>query len=663
MRNKIYNSLLILALAVSAFGRQTQNATSDIDATRLRAHVEQLASDKFEGRRTGTDSAINASIYIADEFRKDSLRFGSTCYGSAEFSRTEAKEAVPCYAQFFPFIADIELGKNNAMLFTPRVEDLNKEGKAASLDLHVGEDWMPLGFSANGRVENARVVFVGYGITAADLKRDDYAGVDARGKIALAFAGTPDGDNPHGAFARFNDARFKTAVARDHGARSLVLIAREEDFKNDPLAHLQNDYTAGDAGIPFVVISRQTAERALTAGGLTTLADVERVAKVKSASAPLEHVAFSITVELVRKNAPAANVIGILEGSDAKLRNEAIIIGAHYDHLGRGGAGSLAARAGEIHHGADDNASGVAGLLELARIFATSPTKPRRTIIFIAFGGEEEGLLGSAYYVEHPAFPLAQTIAMINMDMIGRLRDEKLNIGGVGTAKEWRDLIARVSNAPDFKLAANDAKKSSMRDSTIVVPAVVGANGEAVFNAHLKQPFALTLNEDGYGPSDHSSFYKKQIPVLFFFTGSHDDYHKPTDTADKINYAGEARIVSFIADIVRAIDGNDARPVFTTAKSDSVGGGRTSFRVYLGTIPNYGESAQGLKLDGVRDASPAARAGLKAGDVIVWLAGRDIKNVYDYTYALGEMRAGVEYEIEVVRNGERLKFKITPTAR
>ena len=195
-----------------------------------------------------------------------------------------------------------------------------------------------------------------------------------------------------------------------------------------------------------------------------------------------------------------------------------------------------------------------------------------------------------------------------------------------------------------------------------VNPIVVAANGRPIVTSDTAKQFTLTLNEDGLGPSDHSSFYLKQIPVLFFWTGTHYDYHKPSDTADKINYADEARIVEFVAHIVKDLDAGDKRPTYTLAKSDSTGRS-TGFRVYLGTIPNYADSNDGLLLDGVRENSPAATAGLKAGDKIVKLAGRDIRNVYDYTYALGEMKAGQEYEVELMRAGQRMKLVITPAAR
>jgi Zn-dependent M28 family amino/carboxypeptidase len=356
-------------------------------------------------------------------------------------------------------------------------------------------------------------------------------------------------------------------------------------------------------------------------------------------------------------------VIGVLAGSDPKLKEEAIIIGAHYDHLGRGGEGSLAPREGEVHHGADDNASGVAGVIELAKAFSRAREKPRRTLIFIAFSGEEEGLLGSNFYVNHPVWPLAQTVAMINMDMIGRMKDKSLIVGGIGTAREWRARVDE-SNLARLNLASLDETEKPDHPGIIIDPGPV-KNVDAYNGRPIPPPakmFKLTLNEDGYGPSDHSSFYAKQIPVLFFWTGTHEDYHKPSDTADKINYEDEVNILLLVHDIVDSIAKADGRPSYTVARSESAGRSM-GFRVYLGTIPNYAETDEGLRLDGVRDDSPAAAAGLKAGDLIVKLAGRDIRNVYDYTYALGEMKAGQEYEVEAVRGTEHLKLKIIPAAR
>jgi Zn-dependent M28 family amino/carboxypeptidase len=321
------------------------------------------------------------------------------------------------------------------------------------------------------------------------------------------------------------------------------------------------------------------------------------------------------------------------------LKNEAIVIGAHYDHLGNGGSGSLAANSTEIHHGADDNASGTAAIIELARLFAgqnrdsNGAGKNKRTLIFIAFSGEEDGVFGSKYYVNNPVFPLDKTIAMINLDMVGRLNGNKLNIGGIGTASEFRKLVEDINSLGRIDWVPPDGT--------------------------LLTSFSLQLNEDGFGPSDHSSFYGKQIPVLFFFTGTHLDYHKPSDTAEKINYSGEANLINYVASIAKSVDQNPQRPTYAVAKSSNTGG-RTTFSVSLGTIPSYADSTDGMELDGVRDGSPAAKAGLKKGDKVIKLAGKDIKNVYDYTDAMSGMKPDVEYEVVIKRGAETLTLKIVP---
>jgi len=558
---------------------------------RIQRDVKYLASDALEGRLTGTKGATEAARYIAREFGRLGLKPAAS---SAD--RSDSR-----YLQRFPYVAGVSLGKNNSFLF-------------GNEKLNVGTDWVPLGFSSSAKVEGS-VVFVGYGITSSELSYNDYAAVNATGKVVIALQGTPDGDNPHGRFAQFEGVRWKAVAARNAGAKALIVIAREPNFKDDHLMKLAYDNSAGDAGLSVIVISRQAADQLLKISALS-VAQLEQSPTGRTLS-PAE---ISLTTDIVRNEVPAYNVIGMLEGSDPVLKNEFIIIGAHYDHLGRGGegTGSLAPGSGDIHYGADDNASGTAGVLELARVF--SKQKSKRTILFMAFGGEEEGLLGSNYYVNHPLLPLASTVAMINMDMIGRMKDGRLIVGGVGTAKEWRDLLA------------------------------------------TEKQFQLTLNEDGFGPSDHSSFYGKRIPVLFFWTGTHNDYHKPSDTFDKINYHDEARILEMVARIVNHLDAADKRVTYTTAKSDATPRA-TGFRVYLGTIPNYADTNDGLLLDGVRDDSPAAKAGLKAGDRIVKIGDCEIKNVYDYTYALGEMKAGEEYLLGVVRGTEKLTVKIRPEPR
>ena len=564
---------------------------------RLQTHVKHLASEALEGRRTGTKGATEAASYMAAEFKKVGLK---PLTGDAKRNGSASP-----YLQQFPYVADVKLGKDNA--FTSGNEKYQ-----------VDVDWLPLGFSSSGKV-SGKLVFVGYGITASELSHNDYANANASGNIAVALQGTPDGSNPHSRFARFEGVRWKAVAARNAGAKALVVIARESNFKDDRLTRLVYDNTAGDAGLPVIVLSRAAAGRLLTVSG-TSLSQLEQ----SSPDGKALTSAVNLSTDIVRNEVPAYNVIGMLEGSDPVLKKEYVVIGAHYDHLGRGGegSGSLAPRSGDIHYGADDNASGTAGVLELARVLSAQKPRPKRTVVFMGFGGEEEGLLGSNYYVNHPLVPLANTVAMINMDMIGRMKDRRLVVGGVGTATEWRDIIA----------------------------------------ADTEKLFQLTLTEDGFGPSDHSSFYSKQIPVLFFWTGTHNDYHKPTDTFEKINYEDKAGILRMVARIVNQMDAADKRLTYTTAKSNPAprAGG---FRVYLGTIPNYADSNNGMLLDGVRDDSPAAKAGLKAGDRVIKIGKFEIKNVYDYTAALGEMKAGEEYVVEVVRGTEKLSLKLKPEAR
>ena len=636
MFRKLFSSTLLIVVSSSLLFAQAPTVAPSVE--KLREHVAYLASEKLEGRRTGTKGVEAAAKYIAGEYEQLKLR---------------APKSSKSYFQPFPFVAGVTLGKGNSLSFR-------------TSELRVSEDWMPLGFSLNSRVENVPAVFVAYGITAGDLNYDDYSRVSTAGKAAIAFAAAPDEDNPHGRFARYRDPRWRAVAARNAGAKALFLIVRSANFSEAHLSRLHFDNSAGDAGIPVIAISRQAALKLLNLPNDAALAQLESsikhnannsIAPGQGTTADKVNTVSGVTLStnVVRQEVPAHNVIGILEGSDPVLKNEAIVIGAHYDHLGRGGEGSLAPKEGDVHHGADDNASGTAGVLELARLFAAQ--KPRRTIVFAAFSGEEEGLLGSNYYVNHPPIPLANTIAMINMDMIGRMKDNKLVIGGVGTAPEWRPLIETANLLQGVTVSATGTPASTRN-----YPLVVASNGRAIVTSDSSKQFVITMNEDGFGPSDHSSFYARQIPVLFFWTGTHEDYHKPSDTADKINYTDQSRILAVVAKIVRELDSAEKRPTYTVARSPAAGRS-TGFRVYLGTIPNYSDSNEGLLLDGVREDSPAAKAGLQAGDRIVKLAGRDVRNVYDYTHALSEMKADNEYEVEVLRGTTRLALKLTPAAR
>ncbi|HKP70428.1 MAG TPA: M20/M25/M40 family metallo-hydrolase, partial [Pyrinomonadaceae bacterium] len=547
--------LLLLTIATSA---QTSEQ-------HLRKHVEYLASDKLEGRRTGEPGAVDAAKYIEKEFAKYKLKPGQQLTHGAT------------YTQGFPYIAGVELGKGNSLVIGEK-------------KLEVGVNWMPLGYSMNADFPATGVVFAGFGIIAPEANYDDYKGLDVKDKIVLVFDSTPDAGNPHSPFVRFN-IHTKANIAKDKGAKAIILIAEDPDFKNDRLSKLSYDRTLGETAIPVAGITRTVGAQLLDLSDAETLRGVEDFLSTtrdkstpgnlqqndpaaKGANRPVGNTevrpsaSVAVKIDLVKKQVTASNVIGILPGTDPQLKDEAIVIGAHYDHLGHGGSGSLAANSTDIHHGADDNASGTSAVLELARNFAKEK-KNKRTLIFMAFSGEEEGLLGSKFYVNNAAYPLDKTIAMINLDMVGRLNGNKLTVGGVGTAAEWNEAVKRRNDI----MFDNDSGYG------------------------VGKKFQLQLNEDGFGPSDHSSFYGKNIPVLFFFTGTHNDYHKPSDTFEKINYEGLTRIVDYVGQIAKAIDENPTKPTYAVAKSSGQMG-QVRMSVSLGTIPNYADSTDGMIIDG-----------------------------------------------------------------
>ncbi len=678
MRRSFLSFLLLLSFVLSIPAQKV-----DVVDRNLRASVAYLASDALEGRRTGEPGANLAAKYVEKMFRQYKLKpLSKDALGKAS------------YLQTFPHVTAMTLGEANVLSFRG-----NANGE--KIALKIGEDWMPLAFSSASSFENATVIDVGYGISAPTLGYDDYRGLDVKGLVAVAVDAVPDRK-----FSAY-DTRRKATIARDAGAKGLIIIGNVKQYQK------LNYDNLGDVGIPVIVVSGegyfrrvQSLREPMIAGeimnpdgststklcnsSVTTRKDGTRIVesagtyftfrvetdvdgsiratkradtktRVRNADGSaldleddiLWHTGTGIkedgftvsaSVDLVKKTADAYNVVGYLPGTDPKLKDEAIVFGAHYDHLGHGGQGSLAVNSTEIHHGADDNASGTAALIEVARQYAAKRNN-KRTLIFIGFSGEEEGLLGSKYYVNNPLYPLDKTIAMLNLDMVGRLKDKKLNVGGIGTAEEWRDLVTKKND---------------------VIPPVYGKGKGASFTTTAPesyQRFSLQLSEDGYGPSDHASFYSKQIPVLFFFTGTHEDYHKPSDTAEKINYAGLRTLVEYVVDIGNYLDWNPKRPTFKVAQSSGQGEGRRGFAVTIGVVPGYGESNDGMLLDGVRDGGPAAIAGIKGGDKIIKFAGKEIRSVQDYVYVLGDLKADVEYEIVVKRGDETLTFKVKPQAR
>ncbi len=605
--------MLLVPAALLPIGRWhlqssgTTTATGAITSEGLMSHIRYLASDELEGRLAGSPGAERAARYIGKQFaRRDLMPLGEE--GG--------------YLQEFTFVSGVRLGSSNALeVFWGNGGSSSPPSGGEGLE--PGVDFAPVSFSMGGLFEGA-AQFVGYGISAPSLQYDDYRKADVKGKFVFVLRYGPEGDDPHGQFGRYHALRFKAKTARDQGARGIVFVDDSEDFSKSSLSKLRSDRSFADSGIAALAISRPSARQILAGAGLS-LEALEEAARSREGSAvDMPGVRLKFRSDLVKETRSARNVVGFLKGA-GDLSEEVLVIGAHFDHLGLGELSSLAAKPGsEVHNGADDNASGTAGLLELAGALASRKDQRRRSVLFLAFSGEEQGLLGSRHYVNHPVVPLEKTVAMINMDMIGRMQGQRLIIGGTGSSPGWRDLLTRLNKDADLE---------------------------------------LKFREGGFGPSDHSSFYGRDIPVLFFFTGVHGDYHKPSDDYDKIEAASTARVVEFIFQTARSICRMDQRPAFQQTAGAPPETGRTGFRVTLGIIPDYGEEVEGVRLTGVREGSPAAKCGLRSGDLIVGWSGKKITNIYDLTYLLQEHRPGDRVEISVVRDGGELRFTATLEGR
>jgi len=586
----LVQSALVYAQAYTA-SEDRRNFQSKISPDTLIKHIQILASDDFEGREAGTKGGELAASYIQNYFKY---------LGLHAFSET--------YRQEFWVPKALRLGKDNSLTF--------QTAKRQKLVAKLEKDFIPLGYSSSGKVRAKEVVFVGYGL--ATEKYDDYRECDVKGKVVVMMRQTPDGNNPHSEFYEGASLYRKLVLAREKGAVAALIFSGAVDFEDDALIELTRDRLAADAGILGLNISRNVAAALLNTSEETLKAIQLRINQTRKPESFRVKKEITLSVELIREKAKTANLIGYLPATDSLVRDEYIVIGAHYDHLGYGGpgSGSLAPDERKIHYGADDNASGTAGLLELARYYSARRHSIKRNLVFIAFGAEEMGLLGSAYFVQHPLF------ALDKINMIGRMKDSALAIGGVGTAAELEE-ICRTENSYGFK---------------------------------------LKLTQDGYGPSDHSSFYSKGISVLFFFTGNHANYHKPSDTWEKINAHAQAQTLDYIARIVDKIDARSTRLTFTKAVADSLAMASRSrsggFRVSLGTIPNYAKEVEGVELDGVREGSLAEKSGLRAGDIIVQFGSRPIRNIYDYTEAIRETKPGDSVDIVVKRGNERLTIRV-----
>ena len=585
----------------------------------IQHHIEILASDELEGRMTGSKGAELAAKHIAAQFAHLNLNpIGDGASYFQEFEFTAGRRIIP---------------EENRFHLTRQMH-----GSSEVMEFSVERDFQPLSFSRNGVVEG-EVVFVGYGLTVpGELGEgyDAYAGLDVKDKIVVALRYVPEDVEPERRqqLNRYAGLRYKAMQAREHGAKAFLVVAGPNSPNAGKLIPLDFDSSLADSGIVAASIS-DTVANALFAPFGKNVKDVQSGLDVENphflGQFPLPDVKVKIVVSVEKVKKTDQNVVALLPPPELTDDTEYVIVGAHYDHIGRGEIGSLARKGeeGQIHNGADDNASGTAVVLELAttlsEAYQKQPEKFRRGIIFSLWSGEELGLIGSTHFVNHPIVPLEKITAYINFDMVGRLRDNKLILQGVGSSSVWTKLIEK-RNIP------------------------IGFN--------------LTLQEDPYLPTDVTAFYPKEVPVLSFFTGGHEDYNRPTDDPDTLNYSGIERISDLAHGIVLDLSSVDERPAYVRVeRSQSEEGSRDTLRAYLGTIPDYTTEGTGVKISGVRAGGPADKAGLKGGDIIVEFGGQQIANIYDYTYALDAVKIGAPVEVVVLRDGKRMQLTVTPEAR
>lgn len=566
-------------------------AQDAVTTKELKEHLTYLASDDMKGRFPGTKESKQVAQYILDQFKS----YGLEPLGENGF-------------QYFNVVTKVKLGEGNTFNF---------KGQS----FKVKKDFIPIGFSENKSI-SAPVVFAGYGFSIDNdsVKWNDYENIDVSGKWVLVLRGDPE-NNPHSLkFADHSPLRKKALVAKDNGAEGIMVVSGPEFDEPDSLMRLGFDQSRSRAGIAVVQIRRKLADIILEKSG-KTIAELEKNLNtlLKPNSFAVDaNVEANVVVDHIEKT--TQNVLAVKRGNNPVLKDEYVIVGAHYDHLGYGGwgSGSLKPDTFAVHNGADDNASGVSSVLEIAEYFST--VKTDRSILFICFGAEEEGLLGSKYFTEHPLINKENIRIMLNLDMVGRLNDEKkLTLGGTGTAKGLENFVKARAKNFDFNLSTSSG---------------------------------------GYGPSDHASFYVINVPVLFFFTGTHEDYHRPSDDADKINYSGMKEVCDYAISIISGEVSSKEKLVFTEAGSKQETR-RMRFRVTLGVMPDYASDIKGLKLDGIRTGGPADKGGLKKGDIIISMDGKPVNNIYDYMGRLGEFKPGQEIIVEVLRGDKKINLNVT----
>jgi len=590
MRNRMMRQWLFLA-ALTLFAAAS-TVPPEADPNRYLNDVKMLSSSQMEGRGAGTKGLARAERLIEKRYKELHLDAAGT----------------NSYLQPFTVTTGARLKSDNQCSVS--------QGSSRT-DLKIERDFVPFSFSSSGRVD-APLVFAGYGTTADEFHYDDYAGLDAKDKIVVVLRYEPSGfaekSGHHGA-TQHSQLITKAINARNHGAKALIVVnGNLGDGEEDLLTRFGSVSGPQDAGLEMLQVKNAVADSWFQASG-KSLKEVQD--QINSSTKPAsfvfrENLHLSLNIHIETTSATVNNVLAWLPGQT----DDYVIIGAHYDHLGRGNFDSLApSQIGQIHPGADDNASGTAGVLELARMLSPERGHFKRSILFMNFAGEELGLLGSAEWVKNPTRPLARAVAMINMDMIGRIRDDKVYIGGVGTGSTFKPVLEQ---------------------------------------AQKESPFKLEYSAGGYSSSDHTSFVSKNIPVLFFFSGLHSDYHKPSDTWDKINAPSAARLLDFVESVATQLANAADVPAFQVVAEEKPpgGGGGGGYGPYFGSIPDFGQVENGVKFSDVKPNSPAAKAGLKAGDILVQFGEKPIKNLYDFTDALRRSKVGDVVEVRVMRDGQ-----------
>lgn len=603
------------------------DTTGPITIDDLTKHITALASEEMEGRLTGTKGGELATAYVADAFR----HLGLEPAGDRD-----------SFFQSFEFTAGVDLGPENTLTL------LHKEGESS---FTVGSDWTPLSFSQTGSIDAGEIVFAGYGIEAPKETGEDgetfeayssYFHLDVKDKWVLAFRYAPHkvSDSQRQRFMRYSSLRFKAMTARQKGARGLIVMSGPNSKVRKQLVPLGFDASLAGSGVAALSITDALGQRLLDAAGkdMKTLQDQLDTGDMQE-GIPLPGLSLSTHIDINEEKRTGRNVIGMLPGNSTNPHEPMLIIGAHVDHLGRQIGTNSRAKEGEedqIHFGADDNASGVAGMLEIAQWLADMKARgkfdSKRSILFAAWSGEELGLLGSAHFTRQWAKMFGDEdaklgglfAACLNMDMIGRLR-KSVVLQGVASSDRWPMEIEK-------------------RNAPIGLP--------------------IVTQNDTYLPTDATSFYLREVPILSAFTGAHDEYHTPRDTVDLINYEGTQKISTFMGLILRGLALSEDTPAYNEVARPENQENRGGLRVYLGTIPDYAQGdIEGVKLSGVRKGGPASNAGIESGDIIIKLGGKEIKNIYDYTYTLGALSIGEETEIVIQRKGEEKTLKIVPSSR